>query len=94
MPDDVMLIWCDDNDGYICHFPTVEERARKGGNRIYCHVSYWGRPHDYLWLEREFGSNCAEELLPAMEAITSYHTSVSPNLWEIRVKKSEIRNTR
>lgn len=132
VPDDVTLIWCDDNYGYIRHFPTVEERARKGGNGIYYHVSYWGRPHDYLWLgtfspyllyqqmklaydrgiqkmwvlnvgdikpaeyqielfldmawnidevneigvtahlkswlEREFGSNCAEELLPAMEA--------------------------
>ena len=132
VPDDVTLIWCDDNYGYIRHFPTAEERARKGGNGIYYHVSYWGRPHDYLWLgtfspyllhqqmklaydrgiqkmwvlnvgdikpaeyqielfldmawnidevneigvtvhlkswlEREFGSNCAEELLPAMEA--------------------------
>ena len=135
VPDDVTLIWCDDNYGYIRHFPTAEERARKGGNGIYYHVSYWGRPHDYLWLgtfspyllhqqmklaydrgiqkmwvlnvgdikpaeyqielfldmawnidevneigvtahlkswlEREFGSNCAEELLPAMEA--HYH---------------------
>ena len=132
VPDDVTLIWCDDNYGYIRHFPTAEERARKGGNGIYYHVSYWGRPHDYLWLgtfspyllhqqmklaydrgiqkmwvlnvgdikpaeyqielfldmawnidevneigvtahlkswlEREFGSNRAEELLPAMEA--------------------------
>lgn len=132
VPDDVTLIWCDDNYGYIRHFPTAEERARKGGNGIYYHVSYWGRPHDYLWLGtfspyllhqqmklaydrgiqkmwvlnvgdikpaeyqielfldmawnidevneigvtahlkswlgREFGSKCAEELLPAMEA--------------------------
>lgn len=131
VPDDVTLIWCDDNYGYIRHFPTAEECARKGGNGIYYHVSYWGRPHDYLWLGtfspyllhqqmklaydrgiqkmwvlnvgdikpaeyqielfldmawnidevneigvtahlkswlgREFGSNCAEELLPAME---------------------------
>jgi hypothetical protein len=48
--DDVTLIWCDDNYGYIRHFPTPEEQARKGGNGIYYHVSYWGRPHDYLWL--------------------------------------------
>ena len=50
VPDDVTLIWCDDNYGYIRHFPTPEEQARKGGNGIYYHVSYWGRPHDYLWL--------------------------------------------
>ncbi|WP_026309799.1 glycosyl hydrolase 115 family protein [Niabella aurantiaca] len=50
VPDDVTLIWCDDNYGYIRHFPDEQERARKGGNGVYYHVSYWGRPHDYLWL--------------------------------------------
>lgn len=50
VPEEVTLIWCDDNYGYIRHFPTEEERARKGGNGIYYHISYWGRPHDYLWL--------------------------------------------
>lgn len=48
--DDVTLMWCDDNYGYIRHFPTAEERVRKGGNGVYYHVSYWGRPHDHLWL--------------------------------------------
>lgn len=43
-------MWCDDNYGYIRHFPTAEECARKGGNGVYYHVSYWGRPHDHLWL--------------------------------------------
>ena len=32
VPDEVTLMWCDDNYGYIRHFPTAEERARKGGN--------------------------------------------------------------
>lgn len=50
VPEDVTLMWCDDNYGYVTHFPTGEERNRKGGNGIYYHVSYWGRPHDYLWL--------------------------------------------
>ena len=50
VPDDVTLMWCDDNYGYIKHFPTAKERTRRGGNGIYYHVSYWGRPHDYLWL--------------------------------------------
>jgi len=50
VPDDVTLMWCDDNYGYIRHFPTDEERARQGGNGLYYHISYWGRPHDYLWL--------------------------------------------
>lgn len=50
VPDDVTLMWTDDNYGYIRHFPDSVERVRKGGNGIYNHVSYWGRPHDYLWL--------------------------------------------
>lgn len=50
VPEDVTLMWCDDNYGYIRHFPTEAERRRKGGNGIYYHISYWGRPHDYLWL--------------------------------------------
>ena len=50
VPEDVALIWCDDNYGYIRHFPNEKERMRKGGNGVYYHVSYWGRPHDYLWL--------------------------------------------
>lgn len=50
VPDDVTLMWCDDNYGYVNHFPSAEEKNRKGGNGIYYHVSYWGRPHDYIWL--------------------------------------------
>lgn len=50
VPDEVTLMWCDDNYGYIRHFPTAEERVRRGGNGVYYHISYWGRPHDYLWL--------------------------------------------
>jgi len=50
VPDDVTLMWCDDNYGYIRHFPNEKERLRKGGNGVYYHISYWGRPHDYLWL--------------------------------------------
>ena len=50
VPEDVTLMWCDDNYGYIKHFPMEVERTRKGGNGVYYHASYWGRPHDYLWL--------------------------------------------
>ncbi|MBL7743546.1 MAG: glycosyl hydrolase 115 family protein [Chitinophagaceae bacterium] len=50
VPEDVTLVWCDDNYGYIKHFPNEKERKQKGGNGVYYHISYWGRPHDYLWL--------------------------------------------
>ena len=50
VPEDITLCWVDDNHGYIRQLPTPEEQARSGGNGIYYHLSYWGRPHDYLWL--------------------------------------------
>ena len=50
VPDDVTLVWCDDNYGYITRLSNGEEQKRKGGAGVYYHISYWGRPHDYLWL--------------------------------------------
>ncbi|WP_253249740.1 glycosyl hydrolase 115 family protein [Prevotella sp. P2-180] len=50
VPDDVMLTWCDDNYGYMTRLSDSLQQKRKGGAGVYYHLSYWGRPHDYLWL--------------------------------------------
>ena len=50
VPEDVTLCWVDDNHGYIRQLPVQKEQARSGGNGVYYHLSYWGTPHDYLWL--------------------------------------------
>ncbi len=50
VPDDVTLVWPDDNYGYLHQLSNADERRRAGGAGIYYHISYWGRPHDYLWL--------------------------------------------
>ncbi|MDE5849203.1 MAG: glycosyl hydrolase 115 family protein, partial [Muribaculaceae bacterium] len=50
IPDDVTIIWPDDNYGYMKSLPTPDERKRKGGSGVYYHTSYLGTPHDYLWL--------------------------------------------
>ncbi len=50
VPDDVTLMWCDDNYGYMTRLSDDEQQKRKGGGGVYYHLSYWGRPHDYLWL--------------------------------------------
>ncbi len=50
VPDDVTIVWPDDNFGYIRNFATPAERARSGGFGVYYHVSYLGRPLSYLWL--------------------------------------------
>ena len=50
LPEDVTVVWPDDNHGYIRNLSTPEEQKRSGGAGIYYHMSYWGSPHDYLWL--------------------------------------------
>lgn len=50
IPEDVTLMWTDDNYGYIRHISNEKEQKRVGGGGVYYHISYWGRPHDYLWL--------------------------------------------
>lgn len=50
VPDDATIVWPDDNYGYLAQLSTAQERQRAGGAGIYYHLSYWGRPHDYLWL--------------------------------------------
>ncbi len=50
VPEDITLMWTDDNYGYIRRLSNPEEQKRIGGSGIYYHLSYWGRPHDYLWL--------------------------------------------
>jgi hypothetical protein len=47
--DDVTLMWCDDNYGYLTRLSDSLQQQRSGGAGIYYHLSYWGRPHDYLW---------------------------------------------
>ncbi len=50
VPDDVTLLWCDDNWGNIRRLPTADERKRSGGAGIYYHFDYVGDPRSYKWL--------------------------------------------
>jgi Glycosyl hydrolase family 115/Gylcosyl hydrolase family 115 C-terminal domain len=50
VPDDVTLLWCDDNWGNIRRLPTPEERKRPGGAGIYYHFDYVGGPRSYKWI--------------------------------------------
>jgi len=50
VPDDVTLLWCDDNWGNVRRLPTPDERKRRGGAGIYYHLDYVGDPRDYKWL--------------------------------------------
>ncbi|MGD0346989.1 MAG: glycosyl hydrolase 115 family protein [Terracidiphilus sp.] len=50
VPDDVTLLWSDDNWGDLRRLPTAEERKRAGGAGIYYHFDYVGGPRSYKWL--------------------------------------------
>ena len=50
LPDDITICWADDNHGYIRQVSNEQEQRRSGGSGVYYHFSYWGAPHDFLWL--------------------------------------------
>ena len=50
MPDDVTLLWADDNWGNVRRLPTEAERKRAGGAGIYYHFDYVGGPRNYKWI--------------------------------------------
>ncbi|KAG8788167.1 hypothetical protein FRC12_014862 [Ceratobasidium sp. 428] len=51
VPDDVILLWADDNWGNIRRYPLDNERNRTGGAGVYYHFDYVGNPRDYKWIQ-------------------------------------------
>ena len=47
---DAVLMWANDNYGYVRQAPDEGEKAEGRMNGIYYHNSYWGVPDSYLWL--------------------------------------------
>jgi lysophospholipase L1-like esterase len=62
VPDDVILLWCDDNYGNIRRLPTAEERKRPGGAGVYYHFDYVGWPRSYKWLNTNSISKVWEQM--------------------------------
>lgn len=52
-PDDVTLLWPDDNWGNIRRLPAPDERQRSGGAGIYYHFDYHGGPRNYQWINTD-----------------------------------------
>lgn len=50
VPDDVTILWTDDNWGNIRRLPTASERKRSGGSGVYYHFDYHGGPRNYQWI--------------------------------------------
>jgi len=53
VPDDVTLLWAEDNWGNVRRLPTAEERNRSGGAGVYYHFDYHGGPRNYQWINTD-----------------------------------------
>jgi hypothetical protein len=50
IPEDMIVLLCDDNWGDIRRLPELDARKRPGGYGIYYHVDLHGAPRSYQWL--------------------------------------------
>ena len=50
VPDDVIMLVCDDNWGNVRRLPDENERRHPGGWGMYYHVDYVGAPRNSKWL--------------------------------------------
>jgi len=78
VPDDITLVWVDDNYGYLKRVSSPEEQKRPGGAGVYYHFSYLGGPHDYLWL------NTTPPVLMYEELMKAYNTGAK-RYWLVNV---------
>ncbi|KAL3491515.1 hypothetical protein BJX62DRAFT_251356 [Aspergillus germanicus] len=66
-PEDVTLMFTDDNFGNIMRLPTAEEAARPGGIGLYYHFEYVGNPKSYKWQNTNNLAKVYKELYQALE---------------------------
>ena len=62
VPDDVIMLLCDDNWGNVCRLPNAKERKHPGGWGMYYHVDYVGAPRNSKWLNVTPIQNMWEQL--------------------------------
>jgi hypothetical protein len=62
VPDDVTVMWCDDNWGNVRKLPDPNLPKRQGGYGIYYHFDYVGGGRNYKWVDTNLLSNIWEQL--------------------------------
>lgn len=68
VPENVTLMWVNDNFGYMRRYPTKQEQQRKGGHGLYYHASYWAHPGmSYLFFNSSPLAQMKNELKKAYE---------------------------
>ncbi|KAL4963859.1 uncharacterized protein BDV14DRAFT_209602 [Aspergillus stella-maris] len=77
-PDDVTLIFTDDNWENVQRLPTEEERRRAGGIGLFYHFDYVGRPKSWKWQNTNNLPKIYKELSQA-------HERGADRIWVINV---------
>ncbi|KAI0311862.1 hypothetical protein OF83DRAFT_1177164 [Amylostereum chailletii] len=67
VPEDITLLWTDDNWGNIRRYPIPSERNRTGGAGVYYHFDYVGDPRDYKWIQSTQLSKVYEQMSLAVD---------------------------
>ena len=67
VPDDVLILLCDDNWGNLRRVPNAKERKHPGGWGLYYHVDYVGAPRNSKWLNVTPTQNMWEQLTLAAD---------------------------
>ncbi|KAI1636350.1 hypothetical protein F4809DRAFT_641605 [Biscogniauxia mediterranea] len=62
IPDDITLLWADDNWGNVRRVPIGDEKMRAGGAGVYYHLEYVGSPRNYKWLNTVQLEKTAEQM--------------------------------
>lgn len=78
VPDDVTLLYSDDNWGDIRRLPPLKDSLRPGGYGIYYHFDYVGAPRNYKWLNTNQISRTFEQ----MHLAHAYHDR---QIWVVNV---------
>ena len=68
VPDDVTLLFCDNNWGYIRRKGTETERKRKGGLGLYYHIDMNGGPWNDRWVNTTTVPKLREQLNQAYQS--------------------------
>jgi hypothetical protein len=84
VPDDVTLLWADDNWGNIRRLPTLGERNRKGGAGVYYHFDYVGGPRNYKWLN-------TVQIERVWEQMHLAYTSGAKQIWIVNVGSMKVK---
>ncbi len=78
IPEDILVMLCDDNWGNIRKIPRLDDYKREGGYGLYYHFDYVGGPRNYKWIN----TNPLPRVRQQLEL--AYHTGID-RLWIVNV---------